>query len=46
MHHLLWKGVSGGDQATLDPQLLADTYRRLGGTGLVRPLAIGEGLML
>ena len=27
MHHILWKDFSGGEQATLDPNLLADTYR-------------------
>ena len=26
MHHILWKDFSGGEQATLDPNLLADTY--------------------
>ncbi len=46
MHHILWKDFSGGEQATLDPQLLADTYRRLCGAGTVRPLAVGEGLLL
>jgi L-ascorbate 6-phosphate lactonase len=44
MHHILWKGFSGGEQATLDPALLADTYRRLGGTGRVAALAVGEGV--
>lgn len=46
MHHVLWRDFSGGEQATLDPRLLADTYQRLGGTGTVRPLAVGEGLLL
>jgi L-ascorbate metabolism protein UlaG (beta-lactamase superfamily) len=46
MHHMLWKDFTGGEQATLDPQLLVDTYRRLGGAGTVRPLAVGEGLAL
>ena len=46
MHHLLWKDFTGGEQATLDPQLLADTYQRLGGTGAVRSLDVGEGLEL
>jgi L-ascorbate 6-phosphate lactonase len=46
MHHILWKDFTGGEQATLDPQLLADTYTRLGGAGTVRALAVGEGLML
>jgi L-ascorbate 6-phosphate lactonase len=46
MHHILWKDFSGGEQATLDPNLLAETYRRLGGTGQVKSLAVGEGVEL
>ncbi len=46
MHHILWKDFSGGEQATLDPTLFADTYRRLGGTGQVRLLDVGEGIEL
>lgn len=46
MHHQLWKDFTGGEQATLDPQLLADTYRRLGGAGEVKALAVGEGIEL
>lgn len=46
MHHRLWKDFTGGEQATLDPQLLVDTYQRLGGTGEVKLLAVGEGLVL
>lgn len=46
MHHILWKDFTGGEQATLDPQLLAETYRRLGGAGAVRALAVGERLDL
>ena len=46
MHHILWKDFTGGEQATLDPQLLVDTYRRLGGVGRVKPLAVGEGIEL
>jgi L-ascorbate metabolism protein UlaG (beta-lactamase superfamily) len=44
MHHILWKDFTGGEQATLDPQLFADTYRRLGGTGQVKSLNVGEGI--
>ncbi|MBI3960719.1 MAG: MBL fold metallo-hydrolase [Chloroflexi bacterium] len=44
MHHILWKDFTGGAQATLDPALLADTYHRLGGTGQVAALAVGEGV--
>jgi len=43
MHHILWKDFTGGEQATLDPNLLADTYGRLGGTGQVKMLNVGEG---
>lgn len=46
MHHILWKDFTGGEQATLDPSLLADTYRRLGGTAQVRALAVGEGILM
>jgi L-ascorbate 6-phosphate lactonase len=46
MHHILWKDFTGGEQATLDPQLFADTYRRLGGTGQVKLLNVGEGIEL
>lgn len=34
MHHLLWAGNSYS-AATLDPQLFAETYRKLGGEGRV-----------
>lgn len=44
MHHILWRDFSGGEQATLDPDLLVDTYRRLGGVGEVKLLAVGEGI--
>lgn len=35
MHHLLWAGSTVGGAATLDPQLFAETYRKLGGSGRV-----------
>lgn len=44
MHHILWKDFSGGEQATLDPKLFAETYRRLGGTGQVVLLNVGDGI--
>lgn len=44
MHHILWKDFTGGEQSTLDPTLFAETYRRLGGTGEVRLLEVGEGI--
>lgn len=44
MHHILWKDFTGGEQATLDPQMFADTYRRLGGAGEVKALNVGEGV--
>jgi L-ascorbate 6-phosphate lactonase len=46
MHHVLWKDFTGGEQATLDPHLFAYTYQRLGGTGEVRLLEVGEGVEL
>lgn len=46
MHHILWKDSTGGEQATLDPSLFIDTYRRLGGAGQVKSLAVGEGIEL
>ena len=46
MHHILWKGASGNPQETLDPELFAETYRKLGGAGQVRALAVGEGTEL
>lgn len=46
MHHQLWKDFTGGEQATLDPQLLIDTYQRLGGSGEVRALSVGESLTI
>lgn len=46
MHHLLWKDFAGGEQATLDPQALVDTYHRLGGAGQVKLLDVGQGLEL
>jgi L-ascorbate 6-phosphate lactonase len=44
MHHVLWKDFSGGDQATLDPVLFAETYQRLGGSAQVKLLDVGEGI--
>jgi len=35
MHHLLWAGNPGGPDATLDPSLFEQTYRKLGGSGRV-----------
>ena len=46
MHHLLWATNPAGDEATLDPQLLKDTYRKLGGTGRVILPVVGEPLEL
>ena len=46
MHHILWKDFTGGEQATLDPHVLADTYGRLGGAGEVKIIEVGEGLYL
>jgi L-ascorbate 6-phosphate lactonase len=46
MHHILWRDFTGGEQATLDPRLLAETYGRLGGAGQVVALDVGAGLLL
>jgi L-ascorbate 6-phosphate lactonase len=46
MHHRLWKESPNREQATLDPQVFATTYRRLGGSGEVKILEIGEGFEL
>jgi L-ascorbate metabolism protein UlaG (beta-lactamase superfamily) len=46
MHHRLWKDFTGGEQATLDPQLMVDTYQHLGGNGSVHLLEVGEGIAL
>jgi len=34
IHHYLWATNTGTEEETLDPQLFADTYTRLGGAGL------------
>ena len=44
MHHRLWKDFTGGEQATIDPGTFANTYHRLGGTGEVKLLDVGEGI--
>lgn len=46
MHHILWDRNIGGDEATLDPQLFADTYRKLGGSGRVVLPEIGAEIEL
>jgi len=46
MHHVLWKDFTGGEQATLDPHLLVDTYGRLGGTGDVKIIEVGDRIDL
>ena len=49
IHHLLWAGDSTDEEATLDPKLFAETYRKLGGTGRVvipeigAPIAFSRG---
>jgi L-ascorbate 6-phosphate lactonase len=35
MHHYLWATNTAGDEATLDPAVFAETYRKLGGSGRV-----------
>ena len=46
MHHLLWKDFDSGPQGTLDPNLFAETYHRLGGTGRVVLPVVGEAIEL
>jgi L-ascorbate metabolism protein UlaG (beta-lactamase superfamily) len=46
MHHRIWKDFTGGEQATVDPQLFIDTYRHLGGDGEVVLFEVGEGAEL
>lgn len=46
MHHLLWATNPAGDEATLDPELFATTYARLGGVGQVVIPSIGEAIRL
>jgi len=49
MHHILWKefgGVIDDIGVTLDPQLLASTYNKLGGSGQVHPMQVGENITL
>jgi len=43
MHHFLWKNATGGDEATLDPEVLENTYWNLGGRGqVIAPTVGGE----
>lgn len=46
MHHILWDRLLGPETPTLDPQLLVDTYRKLGGKGNVVLPVIGEEIEL
>jgi L-ascorbate metabolism protein UlaG (beta-lactamase superfamily) len=46
MHHRIWKDFTGGEQATVDPQVFVNTYRNLGGDGQVMLLEIGQGIEL
>jgi L-ascorbate 6-phosphate lactonase len=45
MHHYLWAGAPD-QEATLDPELFAETYRKLGGAGRVMIPALGAPLDL
>lgn len=42
MHHILWKDPAPHPEQTLDPNLFKQTYQKLGGTGEVRILQVGE----
>lgn len=46
MHHILWKDPAPNPEATLDPALFEQTYHKLGGTGQIRSLQVGERIML
>ena len=46
MHHELWKEFPNLERATLNPQDCADTYYRLGGSGEVKLLKVGEAVEL
>ena len=43
MHHELWKDFPGKERATLDPEVFASTYYKLGGSGKVKIFKVGEG---
>ena len=44
MHHVLWeKSATVNPDETLDPKVFESTYRKLGGTGDIRLLEVGEG---
>ena len=45
MHHYLWKSNVASDEATLDPQLLQDTYLKLGGQGRVIIPVVGQEIV-
>jgi L-ascorbate 6-phosphate lactonase len=42
MHYNMWEPEVFGPGATLDPQIFAETYRKLGGTNEVQILEVGE----
>jgi L-ascorbate metabolism protein UlaG (beta-lactamase superfamily) len=46
MHHYLWAQRVGGDEATLDPQVFAETYARLDGKGRVVLPEVGREIEL
>jgi len=46
MHYGLWRDADYGEGATLDPQLFADTYRRLSSEGQVQVLTPAELVLL
>jgi L-ascorbate metabolism protein UlaG (beta-lactamase superfamily) len=46
MHHILWKDPAPHPEATLDPLLFKQTYDKLGGSGQVRILEVGESIVL
>jgi L-ascorbate metabolism protein UlaG (beta-lactamase superfamily) len=46
MHHYLWEEGGFGAEPTLDPDLFADVYRRLGGNGRVVVPVLAEAIDL
>lgn len=46
MHHHLWLNAAASDEATLDPDLLASSYSKLGGIGRVIAPIVGDEIVL
>lgn len=46
VHYALWAENTDGEEATLDPRLFAETYRKLGGAGRVVLPEVGQEIRL